>query len=180
MKKDIIEKIEIPEGVEVEVNHETVIAKAGEKKIEKKFNLTNISLKVENKEIVVESKKATRRESKMIGTIKAHLKNILEGLTKGFEYKLVVEYVHFPITVEKKEKEIIIKGFLGEKKPRKCQILEGSEVEIGGSDITIKSHNKEIVGQMAANLEKCTKVVGKDKRKFEDGIYITQKAGRKL
>jgi large subunit ribosomal protein L6 len=180
MKKDILKEIKIPEGIEVKVDHETVIARAGEKEIKKRFNLTNINLELKDNKIIIESKNATKREGTKIGTIEAHLNNILKGLEEGFEYKLKIEYVHFPINVDFSGKELKVKNFLGEKKPRICKVIDGAEIEINGSDIVVKSFNKEIAGQMAANLEKCTVIKGKDKRKFQDGIYIVEKCGRAM
>jgi len=93
-----------------------------------------------------------------------------------------IAYVHFPMTVELDEgkNQITIKNFLGEKKPRICKLIKGADVKIDGKVITVESHNKEIAGQTAANLEKATFVKGKDRRKFQDGIYIVEKPGRKI
>jgi large subunit ribosomal protein L6 len=182
MKQEIIEKIEIPEGMEVSVEGRRVIVSSGDKKIEKGFDMKNIDVAVKGKEIIVGSKKASKKEGKMIGTIKAHINNMIKGVQEGFEYKLAIEFVHFPMNVEvdKGKKEIVIKNFLGEKKNRVGKMIDGAEIEIKGKEITVKSHDKEIAGQAAANLEKLTRVKGKDRRKFQDGIYMVEKAGRKI
>jgi large subunit ribosomal protein L6 len=180
MKKEIIEKIEVPQEIEFELDHEEVKLKYEGKETKKRFNLTNISLKKQGNEIIIEGKKSTKAEAKMIGTIRAHLKNMIKGLKENFEYKLAIEYVHFPMTVEVSGNEVVIKNFLGEKKPRKCKVLKNAEVKINKSEIIVSSFDKEIAGQMAANLEKTTIVKGKDKRKFQDGIYITEKCGRAI
>ena len=82
--------------------------------------------------------------------------------------------------MKKKDDEIIIKNFLGEKIPRKSKILMGVDIKIEGDTITVRSQNKELAGQTAANLETATKVKNKDLRVFQDGIYITSKAGREI
>jgi large subunit ribosomal protein L6 len=38
----------------------------------------------------------------------------------------------------------------------------------------------EQVSQTAANIERATKIRGFDPRVFQDGIYITEKAGRPI
>lgn len=180
MRENITEKIEIPEGVEVTLNHGSVNVSGNGNENEKHLNLKNIDLRKEGSEIVIESKKAGKNERKMLFTIKAHLKNMMKGINEKFIYQLEIAYVHFPMTVELSGDEIVIKNFLGEKKNRGCSVLKGTEVEINGKDITVSSHNKELAGQMAANLEKATRVKGKDRRKFQDGIYMIEKPGRKI
>ena len=79
-----------------------------------------------------------------------------------------------------KGKEALVKNFLGEKKPRKVSIIKGVEVDVNGQEINISSINKELAGQTAANFEKATRIPLRDRRVFQDGIFITEKAGRKI
>lgn len=180
MKKEIFQEIEIPEGVEVNLEKTTIFVKGPEGEIERKFKTTRVSFEKKDNKIVVGNKKATKKEKKLINTIAAHIKNMVEGVQNKFEYTLKVCSTHFPISVEIKDNEFIIKNFLGEKIPRKSKIIEGSEAIMDGNTITIKSHNKEIAGQTAANLETATKVKKKDLRVFQDGIFMITKPGREI
>ena len=180
MKLDIVEKIEVPEGMDVKIERGSITLKSGDKENTKKFDIGKILMSNKEKEIIVEAKKATKREIKMIKTIKAHIINMIKGLQEGFEYKLEAVFVHFPMTLNKENSEIIIKNFFGGKKPLSCKILEGTEVEIDKNFITVKSPDKELAGQMAANLERTTKLRKKDRRKFQDGIFIVEKPGREI
>jgi large subunit ribosomal protein L6 len=67
---------------------------------------------------------------------------------------------------------------LGEKIPRYANIISGVEINVKGQEITITSHDIEAAGQTAANIEKATKVRNRDRRIFQDGIYIVEKPGR--
>ena len=180
MKKDIEKFVEIPPEIEVEINKNKVKMKSKEKELSKEFNIFNIKIEKKENKIIVSSKNATRRESKMIGTIIAHLKNMIKGLTEGFTYKLEICYVHFPMTVSIEGNEVIIKSFFGEKIPRKAKILPEANVEINGNQIIVTSHNIEAAGQTAANIEKATKLKGRDRRIFQDGIFITEKPKGKI
>jgi len=58
--------------------------------------------------------------------------------------------------------------------------MEEVEVELNGNDITVTGHNKEKTGQTAANIEKSTRLTNKDRRRFQDGIFMTHKAGANI
>ena len=132
--------------------------------------------------IKIHAEKATKRESRMIGTVNAHVRNMIRGLSKEFIYKLEVASVHFPmvVKVDEAKKVLVIKTFLGEKADRHAKILPGATVEIKGTEITVKSHDKEIAGQTVANIEKATRVKGRDRRIFQDGIFLTERCGHKI
>ncbi|MEM3122448.1 MAG: 50S ribosomal protein L6, partial [Candidatus Pacearchaeota archaeon] len=121
-------------------------------------------------------------ELKMINTINAHIKNMIAGIKDKFTYVLEIAYLHFPVTVEydKNKNILLIKNFLGEKKPRSCKILDGVGVSIEKNKIILSSHNKELAGQTAANIERATHIRNRDRRKFQDGIYIIEKPRRVL
>ncbi len=180
VKEDLSKEIEIPEGIEAEVKGREIYVKGEGAEAKRKFNIGKINMEKKENEIVLSAKNATKREKKMINTIAIHIKNMLKGLKEKFIYKLEVCNVHFPMNVTIQEDEIIIKNFLGESKERKAKIITGTEVKIEGNIITVESHNKESAGQTAANIEKTTKIRNKDRRIFQDGIFITSKAGRKI
>lgn len=177
MKLDIQKIIEIPEGVQVEVKDNEVVVKADGKELKKVFGLGKVKIE-KDKDLKVGCKKSTKRESKMIGTIAAHLKNMVQGVKEDFVYKLEIANVHFPMNVKVEGDKVHIKNFLGEKIDRVADIVEGVKVDVKGNEITISSHDKENAGQTAGNIEKATKVSGRDRRIFQDGIFITEKPGR--
>ena len=69
-----------------------------------------------------------------------------------------------------------INNFVGEKKARTAKILPGTTVTVKGKEVTVKSHDKEAAGQTAGNLERASRVKGKDIRIYQDGIFIVEKA----
>jgi len=180
MKKKFSQEVEIPEGVEVIIEKNTFIVKGKEGENKRSFSNGGIKFrKVENK-IIIEHEKATKREKKKINTMSAHLKNMIKGVQEKFEYNLKICASHFPITVDIKDNFAEIKNFLGEKTPRKVSIPKGIEVNADKQNITIKSINKELAGQGAANFERATKVRGRDRRVFQDGIFLVNKAGKEI
>lgn len=180
MKKELFTNIEIPEGVEVNIDGDIVEVKGSEGENKKEFDITNLIFEKKDSQISIGNKKATKREKKRMNTLASHIRNMIKGVQEKFEYQLKICFSHFPITVEIQGNEAIVKNFLGEKIPRKVKILEGVEVKADKEIITVSSVDKELAGQAAANFEKATRVPLKDRRVFQDGIYITNKAGREM
>lgn len=175
MRKEIIEKIEIPAGIEVEIANGIIKIKKNGKEAEREYS--GFDAKKEDNLIILGGKKATKKEKKLIKTIKAHIKNIILGFEKNFSYKLRICAVHFPmnVSVDKSKHEVIIKNFLGEVKPRVAKIVSGAEVKVDKENIIVESSNNEAAGQTAANIENSCKINNRDRRVFQDGIYITDK-----
>lgn len=180
MKKPLFRKIEIPEGVSAELEGSLLKVTGPEGENSRKFILGKVGIVKEGSNITVGSKNATKKEKKMMNTIAAHVKNMILGVQKKFEYELKAVFSHFPVTLEVKGHEFIIKNFLGEKVPRKAKIPNGVSVEVNGNMVKVMSVNRELAGQTAANFETATRIRARDKRVFQDGIFITKKAGEEI
>jgi large subunit ribosomal protein L6 len=180
MTKELSQIIEIPEGINVDVDGANIIISGSEGKNERTFDLANLNLEKKGNEVIIKSKKETKKEKRRMNTIAAHIRNMMKGVKEKFEYKLKVCFSHFPITVEVKGDEAIIKNFLGEKTPRKVRIPSGAEVKVDRDTITVAASDIEIAGQAAANLETATKIRNRDRRVFQDGIFITSKCGEEI
>jgi large subunit ribosomal protein L6 len=180
MRKELFQEIEIPEGVEVKLEDDIVIVKGPEGELKREFNLLGLEFEIKEGKIIIGNKKARKIEKKMTNTITAHIKNMIKGVTEKFEYKLKICFNHFPITVDIQGSEAIIKNFLGEKIPRKCKILDDVEVKVDKEFITVTSKDRELAGQTAANFEQATRISSRDRRVFQDGIFIINKVGREM
>lgn len=180
MKKNISREIKIPEGVQVELNGKEIVVKAEGKELKRKFDIPNVEISVDSGIVKLNAEKATKREGKLMGTSAAHIKNMLDGIKENYVYKLEVCSVHFPMNVKAEEGKVVIKSFLGEKQDRISRIPKNVKVDVKGNQIEVSSYDKEAAGQTAANLEKATRLKGRDRRIFQDGIYITEKPGRAI
>ena len=175
IEESVTTKVEFAEAVQTEVSGKTVTVKAEKGEVSKKFDIDGISLKKDNGRIEVTAKPNTRQMRAMMKTVVGHLKNMQAGVTQGYKYKLAIVFSHFPMNVSIKEDKVEITNFAGEKSPRHSKILPGVKVEVKGKDVFVSGVDREKVGQTAANLETATKLKGKDRRIFQDGIYIVEK-----
>jgi len=169
----VIKEVEIPEGVEVKIDNNRVIVKGPKGVLERDFShAKGIIMDVRDGKFVAETYFANARKRALVGTIAAHVKNMILGVTKGFRYKLKIIYSHFPVTVTVKDNKVIISNFLGEKAPRVAEILPDVKVKVQGNDVIVEGIDIEKVAQTAANIERATRIRDLDRRKFMDGIYI--------
>ena len=180
MKKTLFRKIEIPEGISAEVKGNLFHVKGPEGENSRKFKIGKLEFAIEENRVSIGSKNATKREKKLMNALASHIKNMILGAQKKFEYELKAVFSHFPITIDIKGQEILIKNFLGEKVPRKTTISKNVEIEVNGSTIIVRSIDKELAGQAAADLETATRIRARDKRVFQDGIFMIKKAGREI
>jgi len=178
LTKKVLERreVDVPEGVEVEVVGTKVVVRGPKGVLERDFgHAKGVAMRLEGRKFVVESYFVDRKKKAVVGAVAAHVKNMILGVTKGFRYKLKVVFTHFPISVEVKNGEVLIKNFLGEKAPRRAKVLEGVKVKVEGRDVVVEGVDIEKVAQTAANIELACKVKEFDRRVFLDGIYIYER-----
>ncbi|MDD5193887.1 MAG: 50S ribosomal protein L6, partial [Candidatus Nanoarchaeia archaeon] len=66
------------------------------------------------------------------------------------------------------------------KKDRVIRLIHGVSVKINKDIIELESADIEKAGLVASNIEKGTKIRFRDRRIFQDGIFMIEKPGRKL
>ncbi len=170
-------RVPIPEGVEVSLEGSSLVVRGPKGEVKKTLEYPGIVIKKDSTDVVIETENPKKRQFAILGTYESHTKNMIKGVSEGFEYKMKVIYSHFPMSVKVEQNGIVVENYLGEKVPRKTRIVGNCEVKIKGTEITITGNNIEEVGQTAANLEQATKVKNKDCRVFQDGVYLVERNG---
>jgi len=176
-KEKIQETIVAPQGVAVTVESGLVTVKGPKGTVTRDLSHPKITVTLVSNGIEFSVARPGKLMKMMFYTLVAHAKNMVEGVTKGFVYKLKVCYVHFPMTVKVEGNAVVISNFLGEKIPRKAKILSGVTVKASADIITVEGFDITLVSQTAANIELATFINRRDRRRFQDGCYITEKAG---
>ena len=172
--------VEIPEGVSVSIESGIVKMQGPKGSLERKLVNPRLALSVIDGHVEISAKNATKKEKMNIGTFKAHLNNMIKGVTEGHSYKLKICSSHFPMTVKAENNTVSIKNYLGEVHPRIVKIVQGANVKIEGDIITVESADIEVAGQTAGSIEKATRITNRDRRIFQDGIFIVEKKGKQL
>lgn len=177
MAKEIKKTVAIPDDVTVSIDGRmvTVSGPKGEASRELWYPHITIQQIEDVISVDVDAAMIRKKQKAMVGTLASHIKNMIDGVAHGYRYRMKMVYSHFPVQLRIDGGKFIIGNFLGEKKDRVAQILDGSDVEIDGDEVTVTGINKESVGQTAANIEQATKIKARDPRVFQDGIYVIGK-----
>jgi len=171
--------IKLPENVNLEYKDNTFNVSGPKGKITKRNPVKIVDVLVNGKDIVLKSKDDGKKALAQIYTLSKHIRNMISGVCKPYIYKLSIIYSHFPMSVAVKDGYFVISNFAGQKKQIKVKTHGDAKIEIKGKDITISSVDKDVAGQIASNIENKAKVRSKDRRIFQDGLWIiTKRKGR--
>ena len=172
---EISKTIQVPDGVDVSLEGRKVTVKGKNGTLIRDFSYVPISIETNDNAVRVWAEWPRKKEAALVGTIHSHIKNMIEGVQKGFTYKLKIVFSHFPISVKVQGKTLLIENFTGERRARKVKIIGDVKVKVESEDIVVQGLNLEDVSQTAANIEQATKVKKKDPRVFLDGIYVYER-----
>ena len=140
--------LEIPANVEVKVENNIVSVKGPKGELSTEVN-KNINVEVKDNTVVVTRKNDEFKN--FHGTTNANIKNMIKGVTEGFEKKLEAVGVGYRFAV--KGNEIVVSA--GYSHPVNVKVPEGITVESpSNTELFIKGANKQLVGEFAANVRK--------------------------
>ena len=140
--------INIPDNVNVDIKDNIVFVKG--KKGELELNLSSsISITIKDNIITINYDEKNQKSVALAGTSRSLLNNMIIGVSDGFEKKLELIGVGYRAKASGKLLELT----LGFSHPIKYQLPEEVEVETPSqTEVILKSHNKQILGQAAAEI----------------------------
>jgi large subunit ribosomal protein L6 len=141
------QQINIPDKTEVRLTDGVFVAKGPLGELSRAFK-SDISIKIEDKQVTLEPVKVTNANNMLWGTYASHIVNMIKGVNEAFVKKLVVEGIGFK--VNKEGNDIVLN--VGFSHPVKIAIPEGVDVVVEKNVITISSTDKEKTGQFAAKV----------------------------
>ena len=147
--------IKIPEGVEVKLEEGKISVKGPKGEISREIR-PEIKVEIKDEEVLVFPKgtKLNPREGKRSrafwGLTRALIANLIEGVTEGFEKQLEIQGVGYRAVLEKEELVL----YVGFSHPVGVKIPQGIQVSVEKNIIKISGIDKELVGQVAANIRK--------------------------
>merc|ERR1711976_336988 len=176
--------ISIPNDVEISLKSRRLCVKGPRGTLSREFHFLNVNMflvtEPEKTSFKADLYLANREQLANLRTLCSHVSNMIDGVTKGFMYKMRTVYAHFPInlTIDPKGKTLEIRNFIGEKKVRTVDMLHGVICERSSTlkdELILTGIDLELVSRSAALICQACLVKGKDIRKFLDGIYVSEK-----
>ncbi len=140
--------ITVPPGVVVSIKQDEVTVTGPRGELSRRFN-PDMSITLENNSLIVSRPSDSRVHRSLHGLTRSLLANMVGGVTSGFEKNL--EIVGVGYRAEKAGDKLVIR--VGYSHPVEVSPLPGVSLSAEGTNyIKVTGINKEVVGQMAAEI----------------------------
>lgn len=168
----------IPEKVELSKDNGHILARGPLGEVKRYFieGGTGVKIDIKGKEIYLSSLKNAKKSQALLGTYLSHLKNMIKGVTEGFQKRLIIEGIGYRAQID--GGNLVLN--LGLSHPVIKKIPQGLKVQVEKNIISVFGCDKDLVGQFSAEvraLKKPEPYKGKGIR-YENEI-IRRKAGKK-
>ena len=168
--------VSIPDKVQVSVDGTEVDVKGPKGQLSQKFPLS-MAIKVEDGQVIVERPTDQRQHRALHGMTRALIQNMVTGVSEGFERVLTIEGVGYRAEMEGQT----LVMHVGYSHPVPIEPPQDVEfvVEERGRLIRVRGIDKQVVGELAANIRKLRPPEPyKGKGVRYEGEYVRRKAGK--
>ncbi|MGP4070476.1 50S ribosomal protein L6 [Halobacillus sp. B29] len=143
-----LKTLEIPEGVEIIQDNNTITVKGPKGELTRTFH-KDMTVKIEDNVLSVERPSDHKEHRALHGTTRSLIANMVEGVSKGYEKSL--EIIGVGYRAQKQGEKVVINA--GYSHPVEVPVREGIEIEVPtNTKLTIKGIDKELVGAVAAKI----------------------------
>ena len=140
----------IPGGVTVDVRDHTVVVKSGKSELTREIN-PEMKVSVSDGKVLVERPSESKLHRSLHGLTRTMVWNMIEGVSKGYEKQL--ELVGVGYRAAKQGEALVLN--VGYSHPVRYPVPPGITIDVPEpTKISIKGANKEVVGQVAAEVRK--------------------------
>lgn len=168
--------VAIPSGVTAEVGSQAITVKG--KKGALTLGLTgDVTVTVDNGQVLVAPANDSARSRAMWGTTRANIHNMVHGVSEGFVMRLEIQGVGYRAAVEGN----VLTLTLGYSHEIKFMIPEGVKAEVDKQTlIALSGYDRQLLGQVAAEIRRLRKPEPyKGKGVRYEGEKVRKKEGKK-
>lgn len=171
--------VKIPQGVEVRIDNHAIVVRGKKGEIYQSFDSKLVKVKVENDLVKFETSGEIQAADALSGTLRALVANCVQGVTEGFQKKLLLVGVGYRAQAQGKK----INLSLGFSHPVVYELPDGVSAETPSqTEIIISGFDKQKVGQAAANIRAYRSpepYKGKGVRYADEHVMIKETAKKK-
>lgn len=140
--------INIPEGVEVKLDGETLTVKGSKGELKKDIPQM-MDVEIEGDVLTVVRQSDLKQYRALHGTTRSHIENMVEGVKNGFEKHL--EIIGVGYRAHKQGNKLVVSA--GYSHIVEIDPEDGIEIEVPkNTEVIVKGINKDLVGATAANI----------------------------
>jgi len=145
--------INVPDGVQIKVDGQTITVKGPKGELKQEFR-SRVKFEIKDNIITTTVSDSNSRKSRELwGLSRVLMANMIEGVTKGFEKKLELSGVGFKASISGQKLTLNV-GF---SHPVEFVVPEGVEVKVEKNIIIVSGINKQHIGQTAAKIREIKK-----------------------
>ncbi len=168
--------IEIPEGVNVQINRQKITIKGPKGELSREVR-PEIKIKIKQGKILVSIKRQTKQSKAFWGLTRALLANMVQGVVSGYEKKLEIHGLGYKAKIE--DEELVLSA--GFTHLVRIKTPEGIKISVERNIITVSGIDKGLVGLIASKIRKVRPAEPyKGKGLRYQGEIIRRKAGKKV
>ncbi|GGB49432.1 50S ribosomal protein L6 [Virgibacillus dakarensis] len=170
-----LKPIQVPDGVEVKFDGNTVTVKGPKGELARSFD-SDMKIVMEDNVITIERPSDHKDHRALHGTTRSLIANMVEGVSKGFEKKL--EIIGVGYRAQKQGNKVVISA--GYSHPVEIEPEDGIEIDVPkNTQLTVKGIDKELVGAVASNIRAIRPPEPyKGKGIRYEGEYVRRKEGK--
>ncbi len=140
--------VAIPSGVTVDLKGQSLSVKGSKGELKLDVH-ASVGISLDDSQLTFKACEGVSGGSAMSGTMRSLVNNMVVGVSQGFEKKLLLVGVGYRAKAQGKALDLT----LGFSHPVKYELPEGISVETpSNTEILIKGIDKQVVGQVAANI----------------------------
>ena len=142
--------LQLPKGVEVKLDPEKLSIKGGKGSLAVKLD-ADVDVKHDGTLIRFSSKHDTKHSRTMAGTLRALVRNMLDGVTQGYQKKLELQGVGYRAQAQGRKLNLT----LGFSHPINMKAPDGIDFEVPQpTEIIVRGIDKQLVGETAAQIRR--------------------------
>ncbi len=145
--------IPLPDGTQAKIENDFIIIKGPKGELKQKLH-EKVKVKINDSEIEVSVEKPEIKKQRALwGLFRSLINNMVTGVNEGFEKKLEINGVGYKASISGQKLTLHV----GYSHPVDYMLPEGIKGQVEGNIITISGIDKQLVGEIAAQIRKIRK-----------------------